>query len=41
MMEIIQGLFDSVWALCVGVAFGVLVDRLGLVDWVMHKIMRK
>ena len=41
MMDMMQGLLDSVWALSVGVVFGIAFDRLGLVDWVLSKVMRK
>ena len=41
MMDMMQGLLDSVWALSVGIVFGVLLDRLGLVDWVISKVTRK
>tara|TARA_R100000655_G_scaffold11743_6_gene27020 strand:+ start:281 stop:403 length:123 start_codon:yes stop_codon:yes gene_type:complete len=40
-MDFLTNLWDSTFALCVGVVFGVLVDRLGVVDWLMAKILRK
>ena len=33
MMDFIQGVLDSIFAVGVGVIIGVLADRLGLVDW--------
>jgi len=41
MMDMMQGLLDSVWALSVGTVFGILIDRLGLIDWLLNKVMKK
>ena len=41
MMDLIQGIWDSAFALCVGTIFGILVDRLGVIDWLMQKILRR
>jgi len=41
MMDMMQGLLDSVWALSVGIVFGIAFDRLGLVAWLIAKVLRK
>jgi hypothetical protein len=41
MMELLQGIWDSAFALVVGTVFGILVDRLGIVDWFLQKILRR
>ena len=41
MMDFLQGVWDSAFALAVGVIFGILIDRLGVIDWFMHKILRR
>ena len=40
-MDFLQGIWDSALALCVGTVFGILVDRLGVIDWLMQKILRR
>ncbi len=40
-MEILTSLWDGIYALCVGVIAGVLIQRLGMVDWMMSKLMGK
>tara|TARA_R110000824_G_scaffold87676_6_gene216058 strand:+ start:301 stop:429 length:129 start_codon:yes stop_codon:yes gene_type:complete len=40
-MDFLTMVWDSVYALAVGTVFGVLVQRIGMVDWLLAKIMRK
>jgi hypothetical protein len=41
MMELLQGIWDSAFALSVGVIAGILACKLGLVDWAMGLIIKK
>ena len=40
-MGFLTMVWDSVYALAVGVCVGVLAQRVGLIDWLLAKIMRK
>tara|TARA_R110002051_G_scaffold49659_2_gene96838 strand:+ start:4771 stop:4899 length:129 start_codon:yes stop_codon:yes gene_type:complete len=40
-MEFLSMAWDSVYALAVGIGFGVLFQRVGLVDWLIAKVLRK
>jgi len=40
-MDFLAMAWDSVWALAVGMGFGILMQRVGMVDWLLAKIMRK
>ena len=40
-MELLTTALDSVYALAVGIGFGVLFQRVGLVDWLIAKVLRK
>jgi len=41
MLDFLQGTFDSLFAVGVGVVVGILIDRLGIVDWLKGLIIRK
>ena len=41
MMEFLGMVWDSVYALSVGIIAGVLMQRVGMIDWMLDKIMRK
>lgn len=40
-MDFLTMAWDGVYALAVGVCFGVLAQRVGLIDWLLAKLMRK
>ena len=40
-MDFLTMVWDSVYALAVGMVAGVLVQRVGLIDWLLAKLMRK
>jgi hypothetical protein len=40
-MEFIQGIWDSAFAICVGIVIGILADRLGFVDWLKGLVIKK
>jgi len=41
MFDFLQGTFDSLFAVGVGIIIGILADRLGFVDWLKGLILRK
>ena len=40
-MDFLTMVWDSVYALMVGMIAGVLMQRVGMVDWLLEKVMRK
>ena len=41
MMDLLTTVWDSIYALAVGMVAGILVQRVGMVDWLLEKLMRK
>ena len=40
-MDLLTTAWDSIYAIAVGLMAGILVQRIGMVDWMIEKIMRK